>query len=304
MSKYNNMKSIPIKSIPPEKLPTAIKEFAEGNKSLENLLWACYNNGVETAGSHAGTGAYLQLILNKSKPQIRKMLNSVQPIKNCQVYITPDGGNPFSGPDWYKGCLLIGVYSSSEDAVNSFFDILCESLTGDNKQSNTPPEVFSPTLDLLEFFDGKDSGLFFRCVHTDSDEYRFSVEMFKSNRNIDYYTKLLETSGLEIESTQDNIPVETWYISSKAPQALAVKMQQITKNIISNYTLQPPTEVTPDMTFHERALVMRRFFGDSPKGQEEMQKWLAEQRILMDMESKKDRDTLKTPSDDDLIQSN
>lgn len=42
MSKYNHIKSISIESIPPKKIKRAIKEWAEGNESLEKLLHTCY----------------------------------------------------------------------------------------------------------------------------------------------------------------------------------------------------------------------------------------------------------------------
>lgn len=41
MSKYNNMKSIKISSLPKEEIGQAVSEWAQGSKEMENLLWAC-----------------------------------------------------------------------------------------------------------------------------------------------------------------------------------------------------------------------------------------------------------------------
>ena len=59
MSKYNNMTSIPIDSIPKEEIAVAIKEWAEGDESLEKLLWCCYEKGIKTDGCHAGSHPYI-----------------------------------------------------------------------------------------------------------------------------------------------------------------------------------------------------------------------------------------------------
>lgn len=65
MSKYNNIKSIPIDSLSKEELKTAIHEWAEGDDAMERLLWAFYNKGIKTNGCHAGTRPYIGIDYTK-----------------------------------------------------------------------------------------------------------------------------------------------------------------------------------------------------------------------------------------------
>ena len=70
MSKYNSGASIPISSLSDEELKIAIHEWAEGNDSLESLLWKCYKNGIETQGCHSGLNSYLQIGLKSPKDKL------------------------------------------------------------------------------------------------------------------------------------------------------------------------------------------------------------------------------------------
>lgn len=98
MSKYNRMASIPISSLSEQELPIAIKEWAEDNVYMESLLWACYNNGVETDGCHADAFPYIGFHLDSKKEGVLKLLNASQNIKGTSFLVMPDGGNPLSGP--------------------------------------------------------------------------------------------------------------------------------------------------------------------------------------------------------------
>ena len=107
MSKYNRMASIPISSLSEQELPIAIREWAEGNVHMENLLWACYKNGIETNSCHADESPYIGFYLDSKKEEVLKLLNVAQSIKGASFLVMPDGGNPFSGPDWNRPVLTL-----------------------------------------------------------------------------------------------------------------------------------------------------------------------------------------------------
>ena len=83
MSKYNNIKSIPIESIPKEEIKIAIKEWAEGNKSLENLLWLCYEKNLKTSGSHAGARPFIDFKYQEGLNNFKRR----EIIKLCDVVV-------------------------------------------------------------------------------------------------------------------------------------------------------------------------------------------------------------------------
>lgn len=77
MSKYNNIKSIPIDSIPKEEIKIAIKEWAEGDESMEKLLLTCYDKGIKTSGCHAGAGSYIAFSYQEKINKISCLLSCI-----------------------------------------------------------------------------------------------------------------------------------------------------------------------------------------------------------------------------------
>lgn len=78
-NKYNNGSSMPISGLSKDELKVAMKEWAEGSKTLEKLLWNCYNNGIETGGCHIKNRfAYIDIYgdscSNEGKEKIKKWL--------------------------------------------------------------------------------------------------------------------------------------------------------------------------------------------------------------------------------------
>ena len=99
MSKYNNIKSIPIDSLSDEELKIAMKEWAEGDDSMEALLWAFYNKGITTSGCHAGAGSYVSMDYDVDKKgEFSLIMNTVLSFPGSQILIRPDGGNPHHAP--------------------------------------------------------------------------------------------------------------------------------------------------------------------------------------------------------------
>ena len=106
-STWNCLKSIPVDDLSEAELKEAIHEWAEGHDSFEELLWLCYNNGIKTNGCCAGDHhfAYVDFLLDEGKEKLLEMMSAAWKYGKinffCQFY-----GNPRSGSDWYKTCLL------------------------------------------------------------------------------------------------------------------------------------------------------------------------------------------------------
>ena len=128
MSKYNNMKSIPIDSIPEEEMAQAIKEWAEGDESMERLLWTCYKKGIKTSGCHAGGSPYIDFTDQENINKISGLMDVTQKIEGSQILIKVDGGNPFSGAEWHLPNILLHLQTSYKDEADAFFDKLTNSL--------------------------------------------------------------------------------------------------------------------------------------------------------------------------------
>ena len=134
MSKYNNMKTIPISSLSEQELKMAIKEWAEGSEILEQFLWNCHLKQLETNGCHAGKNPFVGFYLNNSEEEIRKILNTIQSMKGSEVFIMPDGGNPFSGKDWYRSVITASINTNYRNEANEFFKKLRQAM--ENFDSN------------------------------------------------------------------------------------------------------------------------------------------------------------------------
>ena len=153
MSKYNHINSIPIDSIPKEEIAQAIKEWAEGYSFLERLLWSCFINNLETNGCHVGKNTYVGFVYDKDRiNDLLVVLQAAIAHQDSQILICPDGGNPLSGPDWYKSDITIGAKTPIVRKSRKF----CNSITAaiNNRRANNNFDL-SSTITLLDFFIGK-----------------------------------------------------------------------------------------------------------------------------------------------------
>ena len=203
MSKYNHIKSIPIESIPKEEIYTAIKEWAEGDESMERFLIACYEKGIETTGCHAGERPYIGFKYKKNSYDLSGILSTTINIPGARIYMRIDGGNPFSGPDWDKSAITVGFDEIYQDEADQQIDKLT-SVVEQNKSN----EEWSSLINLMDFFLNKESGLCFRLVHTQNGEYVFKIESSAicEERYI-YYNDLF--SALGMSEYREGIPKDS-----------------------------------------------------------------------------------------------
>jgi len=288
------MKSIAFSSIPQNEKEQAVKEWAEGNSHMEKWLWTCINNGIETTGCHAdGTHPYLDIRVNNLHDKVRKMLHVAQEIEGTQILVNPDGGNPFGDPNWDKPDLSFGFFSvTDEKSANDIFDKMSESLTTENTKYKPENEVFAHMLDFYDFFAGKESELDFRMKYI-SGQYNFSIEPYKSNKNLAYITNLLEKAGLKRMEERADIPIEEYKIVASTLEEFNDKMIKCKNIVMSEWSLEPPHEIKEGMMFNTIARIKKREFGDTQQGQEQFEEWLQNEYDKMKQRSNGDQNGMR-----------
>lgn len=271
-SRWNRMKSIPMSEICENELTEAIHEWAEGCESLEKLLLYCKKNDVETCGCHFGHGSYLAIRTDSGKQKVAQMVAKTLELSNTQILIQPNAGNPFSGPDWYRDSINFGSNAHIPEGDSLFFRELSNAL-----EFELSPSLLLGTahtlLELYYFLKGKESELDIRLKHLDSENYIISFESWNCQRIVDHHTKLFEKVGLQ-PIIKENLPIVTWETYPITREDLYNRLSYYTRELLKSYSLPLPSEISKDMRFSARAMVMRRKFGTDAVGIAKMNDWI------------------------------
>lgn len=273
MSNYNSGRSIPISTLSPDELKTAVKEWAEGSPYLEALLWTCINNGVDTTASHAGPRPYLDLDAKNPKNKLVHMLDVMSSITPSLIYISPNGGNPFSGPDWYKPTVSIALNTDNLDETNDFFAKLSNAAASEEPINSSNPSIALELLDYLDFLAEKDTILELRATHSKDGQYKFSIGSHRDEKNFDRLNQLFQNAGFQLNEEENN-PFISWDLSDNDPIALAEKMKESKQHIFENFAIEPPTSESEFISFNQEARFKMRELGDTPQGKQEFENWL------------------------------
>lgn len=269
MSKYNHTKSIPIKSISERRIKRAIHEWSEGDDSMERLLWACYERGIETSGCHAGSQPWIEFNYQEGVNRLACLMDVTQNIVGSQVLISVDGGNPFSGPEWDLSTISIGIDTEYQDEADIYFDNLIAAL------EKNLVEDSHPMLDLLNFFVNKESGLLFRFRHDKNNKFVFYIE---SRRVIDerynYYNDLFTKAGfIEIENKNIDCKRHNWKIEDNNINSILNKLEKAKNIIIDNYLLEIETDENKIIDF-----ILKTRFKKKNLTEKKFNKWLKQER--------------------------
>ena len=271
MSKYNHIKSIPIESIPKEEIAQAIREWAEGDEAMEKLLWACYYNGIKTSGCHAGAEPYISF---KYQDHLEKLIPLIEITQNkvgSQVLILVDGGNPFSGEDWYLPSIGIQIHTEYQDEADAFFDELADSLKNESINKS------HPMLRLLRFFLDKETGIILRFMHKEEDQYIFYIETTGiPDDRYHYYDQIFINAGLVGVVNDNSQPANrhSWKVEANQLDEILSKLNFISEYIISNFSFDVPKSENEVVSFIPRAKYMKRTLLE-----EDFEEWLKEQGI-------------------------
>lgn len=283
MSKYNHIKSIPVDSIPKEELSQAIKEWSEGDESMEKLLWACFENKLKTSGCHAGINPYIGFDYEKdNNDKFIQIINETLKIKGAQVLLVPDGGNPFSGSDWYKPSLTVGFMGVEyQDEADPIFDMLTETINSSNQKQDTNP---SKILELLEFLIDKYSDITIRIRYKKDGKYIIYLERRIYEEDTELYEELnslFTPAGLTLED--DEISIKSWMIQEDNLEEFEKKVNKMVNYIINNYSIEKPKSISDTTSFKIKAHI-KRDECLKKDNLEEFELWLMNERKRMDEE--------------------
>ena len=263
MSKYNRILSIPISDIPKSEIKTAIKEWSEGNKEMENLLTTFYDNKIETCGCHVGPSSYIDFRVGNNQKKIVHFLNYSNNYDNWLIMVSPDGGNPFSGPDFYKPSICIGFDTSTEEELSSILEKINNSFNDPSKIENN--NLFNAIVKFHDFFAYKESNIKFR-FKKENGIYIFSVEARKKNTpNFRKLKKLLNKCGLPHAKTHGY----EWFFASDSFEVFENEVNKILDLFVNNWMFEIFDSINDKMDIITMARIKRRI--DSP---EEFKEWL------------------------------
>lgn len=271
MSKYNNIKSIPIDSLSEDELKVAMKEWTEGDDAMEALLWALYHKGIKTSGCHAGSRPYIGMDFEEaSKDDTAILMNAVLSVKDSQIMARPDGGNPFSGDDWYKPDVTVGFNTVYKDDADEKFDMMRRVINGEDDAISLFD--MSPIHDLISFFINKYTGILIRIKHDNDDNYILSFECVakKDSDKLKYFNDSLLGLGFTYSSI-DEIDRYFWEFNTNDPQELNSIMRKAVDSLINNFSLKIPAEPEEADTFLAKAHIIRN------RSVDEFYEWLAEE---------------------------
>ncbi len=280
MSKYNHIHSIPIESVPKEEIAIAINEWAEGDEAMERLLWACYENGVKTDGCHTGMCPYLGLKYTGSNDKVIKLLAACINLEESQIFISPDGGNPISGEDWYITNIGIGFETESIEKSGKNLDTLSSALNNDTSLKEA--ELISLLLKLSDFLVDKESALKLRFNYSEN-KYSFSIECTPVNEEVSiYFDKLFkEANFFEAENPVKESKRRFWKIESDNLDDMINKLRESINYIINNYSLEPPTREEDITDLHQLARFKRKEFGNDVDSYERFVAWYEQKQEEM-----------------------
>ena len=286
MNKYNRSISIPIESLSNEELKIAIKEWAEGDNSMETLLWTMYNLGIQTNGSHAGSHPYMSIIYDKNKIDlIKKIMNITLIAKDTQVLISTDGGNPFSGDNWYKPNILIGSNNDYKNVADMQFDMLKKGL---NNEIEIDYKVDTTSiLNFLDFLINKYSRFLLRIEHKIDDEYYFSIERSVKEESDEfiYLNKFFSKIGFELKIPPEG-DYKYWTIHEKKSDLFTERIKKVVEYIVNNYSLNSPSSFEEANDLLTKAHFKRNESLKQTGSLDEFQKWLVNEKRKITEERK------------------
>ena len=269
-SKWNSGASVPIHSLTSEELKDAIHEWSEGSEELERLLWTCYRRGLETGGCHIGKyNNYLEFYISPESSEYLKRTLSVAESYGFAETFMMFGGNPLSGPNWYR--TSISVDCLIPENVGGFYERINDALEGEN--SKVSARCFALMLEIAEFFEDKLADLNFRMKVRNHSEYEFFIEKYKGRHNWDYLDELFSSFGM-LQKKAEDAPFVFWYLMSFSEEDFYNTLVIILNGIREKWSLEAPSEIVDPRDFNFNALLMQKKFGNTPEGVKKMNDWI------------------------------
>ena len=270
-SRWNTGASFPISSLTPEELKEAIHEWAEGYDELEDLLWTCYQSGLETAGAdaHEHRNYFEFYIEESSAEQAKRLLSAVEAYGFGQIFVT-FGGNPYSGPNWHRTSFDVSCLRPED--VRTFFTCLARAVENENFEKTH--RSFELVADFARFFEDKMTGISLRANVRNHSEYEFFIESHMNQRNWAYFDELLGSLGMNCLKSEKDPSTLWWQLRASSAEEFSEAMKRLAEGVRTKWSLPVPTEPTDDMGWAEASLIMRQKFGTTREGLNRLNDWI------------------------------
>ena len=279
MRKYNNRKAIPVESLKKEELKEAVHEWAEGSEGLEKLIWSCINLEMETSGSNYKTrGSYLEMWTDKyteeKKELLYRLLYTNIKYPDSDLALAPDGGNPYSGPNWSRPYITFGFNTNSLEESNERFEELDASLSSKDSIPEAYRLLFDELMQIQEFLTGKESRLNVSFAHTQNDVYELNMEIRKRDENKNRKEEIINKTGIKFEKQETDAPYDSYVLRGKRVADLLENIIKLRETISTEWDIELRNEISPTDSFFDRVLIKKRQFGDSEEGRKKLNLWL------------------------------
>ena len=271
-SRWNRMVSIPVNSLTHEELKEAIHEWAEGHEELEELLWTCYQEGIETAGSHVGEhGNYFQFYADSnSTKQLNRIFSATESYGFAETHMM-FGANPFSGPNWYR--THVDIECLLPEKVGEFYYQTALALKDEKQELSA--RCFPLMLEFAEFFEDKLAGLAFRMKVHNYCEYEFFIEKHGGQHDWSAFDELFGSFGMiQKKRERDDVRFDCWYINGFSEDDFYVTIKTILDGVRNKWNFETPTEIVDEKDTFFNALLMQKKFGTTPEGVQKMNDWI------------------------------
>ena len=194
VNKYNNGKPSNIKNINEQDVKVAVKEWAEGNKNLEDAIMSCIENEIPTysscSGHRWGEGYITVIITDSNYRRVLNIMNEIVKEKTCAMsldYIRPK--NEKENDNESLSTLTVYAQKGKQDKT---FDIV-------NRASNKKvdlTEVEETVKELWEYHSiMKERGVYGYIEYEKKNFGKQAIMWFDSSENKEYEDKIVETGA-------------------------------------------------------------------------------------------------------------
>ena len=249
----------------------------------------------KTNGCHAGAYPYIGFEYDETtEKKLANVIKEALSEKGSQLLLKPDGGNPLSGPDWYKPNIGIQFDAKYKEEADQIFERLKNKI----EEKQEPNEDLKQLMKLNSFLVGKYSNVYIRLQHNQKDEYVFSIEkaIYEDDRTYPKLNALLTGAGLELFK-EDEIHKD-WMIRDEDFAKIAKQINESSNYIINNYDIEKPKSIEEEHSLIIKAHIKRDEC--MQKGNmAEFELWLMQESEKMDREIEKSNQEEKKKAETD-----
>ena len=272
--KYNTGKSLDIEQFSEEELREAIKDWSQGYESMEEFLWACYNNGIKTFGSNMGSLTYVDFRIDNTDIELLKRILAINASKeNITIMFKNGSNNPIACDNLEKEGVSIWRECKNSNDSNMFIRDLTRVIKEDNRNNDT--RVIDELFSFHKFFvDNKSDIGFISMAHDESYDFMIQPSYYLYNSGI--LDDLISGAGLQKDG------IRCWYLTASSLDELTEKIKECRERFIeaNSPELQFPKKIKRYMNFYTIYQMKKMEYGENVEGKRRLEEWLNKAKKL------------------------